>query len=93
MDAPISLGLLIVAVVGWIRDLRVRLAEVIGERNSARIESEFWEGNFYFMRRGYDLLASMYRTATRHQGDAEPLPFDPQDFHNITPPTGKEPRV
>jgi hypothetical protein len=90
MDTSL-LGILSVVILGWIRELRERLAEALRERNSARLERDHWFAEWSFMRRGYDALASMYLTVTRRMPDAEPLPFDPDALRSsASPPRDEE---
>lgn len=77
MDTSL-LGLLSLVIMGWIRDLRQRIAGLIIERDVARAEVAATVKRYAELQRAYDLVVGLYKRLARRVPDADPLPYSPE---------------
>jgi hypothetical protein len=77
MDTSL-LGLLSLVIMGWIRDLRERIAGLTIELAASRAETATATKLYADLRDVYNLVVGQYRELARRVKNADPLPYSPE---------------
>lgn len=77
MDTSL-IGLLSLVIMGWIRDLRQRIAGLTVELATARAETAAVTKLYSELRDVYNVVIGAYRQLARRVPDADPLPYSPE---------------
>lgn len=78
VENPSILGILLFVFVGWVRDMRQRIADLIVERDTARAGEATITKLYRELRDVYNVVIGQYRQLARRVPDADPLPYSPE---------------